>query len=111
PTPGAAEEAPRTARARPAGDVARPVTPARIHSSSFTRSGGNLAGRACVARRGPARPHRPTSGMFIPHPLGIIASGFLIPMSKTAEWWRKDWMERHTYFLPRYDNEGRMVAE
>jgi hypothetical protein len=33
---------------------------------------------------------------------------FLLPMSKTAAWWKKDWMERHTYFLPRYD-EGRMV--
>ncbi len=40
-----------------------------------------------------------------------MPNGFLIPMSKTAEWWRKDWMERHTYFLPRYDDEGRMVAE
>lgn len=31
-------------------------------------------------------------------------------MSKTAEWWRKDWMERHTYFLPRYDDRGQMIA-
>src|SRR5262249_27857711 len=29
----------------------------------------------------------------------------------TPEWWRKDWMERHTYFLPRYDDEGRMINE
>jgi hypothetical protein len=36
---------------------------------------------------------------------------FLVPVSKTAEWWRKDWMERHTYFLPRYDDRGRMVSE
>jgi hypothetical protein len=41
----------------------------------------------------------------------VMPNAFLIPMSKTAEWWRKDWMERHTYFLPRYDEEGRMVAE
>ena len=32
-------------------------------------------------------------------------------MSKTAAWWAKDWMERHTYILPRYDDEGRMVSE
>ena len=32
-------------------------------------------------------------------------------MSKTAAWWAKDWMERHTYFLPRYDDAGRMVNE
>src|SRR5206468_759240 len=27
-----------------------------------------------------------------------------------AAWWAKDWMERHTYFLPRYE-DGRMVNE
>src|SRR5437867_12092192 len=32
-------------------------------------------------------------------------------MSKTDDWWRKDWMERHTYFLPRYDDHGRMTSE
>jgi hypothetical protein len=37
-------------------------------------------------------------------------NAFLIPMSKTAAWWAKDWMERHTYFLPRYDEAGRMVS-
>ena len=47
----------------------------------------------------------------VQQPGAIMPNGFLIPMSKTAEWWRKDWMERHTYFLPRYDDEGRMVAE
>jgi hypothetical protein len=39
-----------------------------------------------------------------------MPNGFLIPMSKTPAWWSKDWMERHTYFLPRYD-AGRMVSE
>ena len=34
---------------------------------------------------------------------------FLVPLRKTAEWWRKDWMERQTYILPRYDDEGRML--
>jgi hypothetical protein len=32
-------------------------------------------------------------------------------VSKTAAWWAKDWMERHTYFLPRYDDDGRMRSE
>lgn len=36
---------------------------------------------------------------------------FLVPLSKSAEWWEKGWMERHTYFLPRYDDEGRMISE
>jgi len=38
-------------------------------------------------------------------------NAFLLPMSKTAAWWAKDWMERHTYILPRYDDEGRMTAQ
>ena len=44
-------------------------------------------------------------------PGSAMPNAFLLPMSKTADWWRKDWMERHTYFLPRYDGQGRMVAE
>lgn len=36
---------------------------------------------------------------------------FLLPLRKTPEWWAKDWMERHTYLLPRYDDAGRMRAE
>jgi len=50
--------------------------------------------RQVVQRPGPAMPN-----------------AFFVPMSKTAEWWRKDWMERHTYFLPRYDDAGRMINE
>jgi hypothetical protein len=38
-------------------------------------------------------------------------NAFLLPMSKTAGWWAKSWMERHTYMLPRYDGDGTMVAE
>jgi hypothetical protein len=40
-----------------------------------------------------------------------MPNAFLTPMSKTAAWWAKDWMERHTYFLPRYDDDGRMRSE
>jgi hypothetical protein len=40
-----------------------------------------------------------------------MPNAFLVPMSKTADWWKKDWMERHTYILPRYDDEGRMVNQ
>jgi hypothetical protein len=39
----------------------------------------------------------------------VMPNAFLVPMSKTADWWKKNWMERHTYFLPRYDDDGRMV--
>lgn len=41
----------------------------------------------------------------------VMPNAFLVPMSKTAAWWRKGWMERHTYFLPRFDDDGRMVSE
>jgi hypothetical protein len=44
-------------------------------------------------------------------PGGEMPNVFIVPMSKTAEWWAKDWMERHTFFLPRYDENGRMRAE
>ncbi len=39
-----------------------------------------------------------------------MPNAFLLPLRKTPEWWAKDWMERHTYFLPRYQ-KGKMVAE
>jgi hypothetical protein len=38
-------------------------------------------------------------------------NAFLLPLRKLAEWWEKDWMERHTYFLPTYDGSGRMVSQ
>ena len=39
-----------------------------------------------------------------------MPNAFLLPVCKTAAWWAKDWMERHTYFLPRYER-GRMVSQ
>jgi hypothetical protein len=47
----------------------------------------------------------------IQHPGSAMPSAFLVPMRKTAEWWAKPWMERHTFFLPRYDDSGKMVHE
>jgi hypothetical protein len=47
----------------------------------------------------------------VQQPARSMPNAFLVPMNKTADWWRKDWMERHTYFLPRYDDAGRMVNE
>jgi hypothetical protein len=37
-------------------------------------------------------------------PASRAPHAFLMPMRKTAAWWAKDWMERHTYFLPRYEH-------
>lgn len=44
-------------------------------------------------------------------PARIAPHAFLLPMRKTPAWWAKDWMERHTYFLPRYDEAGRMTHQ
>ena len=44
-------------------------------------------------------------------PAAVMPNAFLVPLRKTAEWWRKDWMERHTYFLPRYDDAGTMRSQ
>jgi hypothetical protein len=41
----------------------------------------------------------------------VMPNAFLVPLSKTAAWWSKGWMERHTYFLPRFDDTGRRLTE
>jgi hypothetical protein len=40
-----------------------------------------------------------------------MPNAFLLPMSKSAAWWAKDWMERHTYFLPSFDDAGRTRSD
>lgn len=84
--------------------------------------------RAGLARLlGPAVPPRVLAGVVRPliytgqamfnfsygervlqQPAAVMPNAFLVPISKTAGWWQKDWMERHTYFLPRYDDTGKM---
>jgi hypothetical protein len=44
-------------------------------------------------------------------PAAVAPNAFLAPQSKTAAWFAKPWMERHTYFLPTYGAEGRMTSE
>jgi hypothetical protein len=47
----------------------------------------------------------------LPQPGATMPNAFLLPIRKSEQWWAKDWMARHTYFLPRYDRQGRMLAE
>jgi hypothetical protein len=47
----------------------------------------------------------------VQQPGTVMPNAFLVPLSKTPDWWAKDWMERHTYFLPRYDDHGRMTSQ
>jgi hypothetical protein len=44
-------------------------------------------------------------------PGAVMPNAFLVPLRKTTDWWGKDWMERHTYFLPHYDELGRMLNQ
>jgi hypothetical protein len=39
-------------------------------------------------------------------PLGVVT-----PQNKTAAWWSMDWMQRESFFLPRYDDQKRLVAK
>lgn len=39
-------------------------------------------------------------------PMGVVT-----PLSKTEAWWAMDWMHRESFFLPRYDARGRLVAK
>jgi len=47
----------------------------------------------------------------VQQPGAVAPNAFLLPLSKTGEWWGKGWMERHTYFLPTYDARGAMTSE
>jgi hypothetical protein len=40
------------------------------------------------------------------HPLGVVT-----PQNKTADWWAMHWMHRESFFLPRYDDKGQMIAK
>jgi hypothetical protein len=49
-----------------------------------------------------ALPPRPGTQL----PLGVVT-----PMNKTAAWWAMDWMRRESFFLPRYDAQGDIIAK
>jgi hypothetical protein len=51
------------------------------------------------------------AGQVLQQPAAVMPNAFLVPVTKTAGWWQKDWMERHTYFLPRYDDAGNMRSQ
>jgi hypothetical protein len=39
-------------------------------------------------------------------PLGVVT-----PQNKTADWWSMPWIRRESFFLPRYDERGNLVAQ
>ena len=90
--------------------------------TEFCREAGRLLASAARVRvlRGVVKPKNYTGAAMnnfayahqvVQQPGSLMPNAFLIPMNKTADWWRKDWMERHTYFLPRYDDQGQMINE
>jgi hypothetical protein len=42
----------------------------------------------------------------VQRPIGVVT-----PQNKTAAWWAMDWMQRESFFLPRYDAQARLVAK
>jgi hypothetical protein len=85
----------------------------------FLGPSGSPSGRPLVLR-GVLRPTNFTGNAMhnfayahrvLQQPGTVHPHAFLVPTSKTAAWWEKGWMERHTYFLPRYDDSGKMLAE
>jgi hypothetical protein len=88
----------------------------------FCAEAARLLGSSARVRvlGGVVRPRVYTSGAMnnfayahavVQQPGKAMPNAFLVPMSKTAAWWAKDWMERHTYFLSRYDDAGRMMSK
>jgi hypothetical protein len=46
-----------------------------------------------------------------PQPGTTCSMGVVTPQNKTATWWAMDWMQRESFFLPRYDTQQRLVAK
>jgi hypothetical protein len=46
-----------------------------------------------------------------PQPGAACPIGVVTPQNKTAAWWAMDWMQRESFFLPRYDAQARLVAK
>lgn len=40
-----------------------------------------------------------------------LALGVVIPQNKTDAWWNMEWMRRESFFLPRYDEQGHILAK
>lgn len=84
--------------------------------------------RQLLARRGGAvetlqgvqRPRSYTSHAMVqyayanalpPKPGAQLPMGVVTPLNKAAAWWAMDWMRRESFFLPRYDEHGTIVAK
>ena len=50
------------------------------------------------------------AGALQPAPGKQFPLGVVTPLNKTDEWWSMDWMRRESFFLPRYDPKGSVIA-
>jgi hypothetical protein len=50
------------------------------------------------------------AGALQPGPGKQFPLGVVTPLNKTKEWWSMDWMRRESFFLPRYDPKGAVMA-
>jgi hypothetical protein len=46
-----------------------------------------------------------------PGPGRRFSLGVVTPQNKTDDWWAMPWMRRESFFLPRYDDKGQMLAK
>src|SRR5215472_11101579 len=94
--------------AQPVGDFCAEVTRLLGSVARLRMLGGVVRPRTYT---GAAMNNFAYAHQVVQQPGRAMPNAYLLPMSKTAAWWAKDWMERHTYFLPRYDDDGRMKSE
>jgi hypothetical protein len=102
--------------------VVHVASPAASKCEEFCDEIARLLGAmaACEVHRGVVRPTKYTGGAMnefayahqrLQQAAAHMPNAFFLPLKKTTAWWQKDWMERHAYFLPRYDEHGRMISQ
>lgn len=83
--------------------------------SLVTRRGGQVSTRAGVQKPRSYTSHAMTQFAYaraLPPASGDRQQlGVITPQNKTREWWEMDWMRRETFFLPRYDPDGNVLAK
>lgn len=117
-TPGQIEDEPlweADAIVHVAGPTAEPVAEFCAEAARLLGPGVRTAVRSGVLRpplyTGNAMHNFAYAHRVLQQPGALMPNAFFLPTSKTADWWRKGWMERHTYFLPRYDEAGNPVRD
>lgn len=79
------------------------------------RRGGEVHTRAGVHKERSYTSHAMTqfayARAFGPKPGAVCPLGVVTPQNKTPAWWAMDWMQRESFFLPRYDDAGRMTVK